>query len=121
MKMDIKSSVELLQKEKGIPADTIYDALELALTSAYKKNSGTSNVRVSIDRTTGELHLYSFKTVLKDEETPIEIVPLLDEEGNVIGEQPFKFDERVYITLDEALKIVPGITSVPGIKIIITF
>ena len=40
-KMDnkkFKQAVELLEKEKGISEDTIYEAMELALTSAYKKN-----------------------------------------------------------------------------------
>lgn len=34
---EFKKAVNLLVKEKGIPEDVIYDAMELALTSAYKK------------------------------------------------------------------------------------
>ena len=35
---DFKKAVELVVKEKGISEDVIYDAMELALTAAYKKN-----------------------------------------------------------------------------------
>ena len=34
---EFKQAVELLNKEKGIDEETIYEAMELALTSAYKK------------------------------------------------------------------------------------
>ena len=64
-----KQAVDLLVKEKGIDEDTIYDAMELALTSAYKKNyNSLSNVRVEINRSTGEIHVYSYKTVVDKEE-----------------------------------------------------
>ena len=40
-----------LAEEKGIDKDIIFDAMELALTSAYKKNyHSLSNVRVDINR-----------------------------------------------------------------------
>ena len=35
---DLKKAIKLLCDEKGISEDVIYEALELALTSAYKKN-----------------------------------------------------------------------------------
>ena len=91
-----KNAVALLVAEKNISEDVIYEAMELALTSAYKKNyNSLSNVRVDINRDTGDIKVYSFKTVL-----PIDAT---DEEGNEI------FDERVDLTLEEARKIVPGI------------
>ena len=63
---EFKTALELLCKEKGISEDIIYDAMELALTSAYKKNyNSLPNVRVDINRETGEIHIYSFKTVVE--------------------------------------------------------
>ena len=62
-KMDskkVKKAVDVLSKEKGIDEDIIYDAMELALTSAYKKNyHSLSNVRVDINRATGEIKIFS--------------------------------------------------------------
>ena len=111
-----KAAVDALSKEKGIAEDVIYDAMELALTSAYKKNyHSLSNVRVDINRNNGDIKIYSFKTVVfseewEKEEGKYETDIVTDEEGNeeeVIRD--YTFDERIHITLDEARKIVPGI------------
>ena len=115
---EFKKALDLLVKEKGIPEDYIYDALELALTSAYKKNyKSLTNVRVAIDREIGDIHVYSFKTVVLDEEhearEPIMIEvedTESEEEGATIEvEKPYIFDKRIHITLEEARKIVPDI------------
>ena len=45
------NAVDNIVKEKNIDPDVVYDAMELALTSAYKKNfKSKTNVKVSIDR-----------------------------------------------------------------------
>jgi N utilization substance protein A len=66
---------EKLAKEKGIAAEVVFDAVEAALISAYKRNFGSAqNVRVSLDRTTGEIHVYARKTVLETvEDSRLEI------------------------------------------------
>lgn len=54
-------------KEKGIDSEFIFTALESALVSAYKKNYGTSqNVKVTVNRETGEIHVYAQKKVVED-------------------------------------------------------
>ena len=115
---EFRKAMEVLEKEKGIKSDIIYDALELALTSAYKKNyKSLSNVRVEIDRIKGDIHVFSFKTVVLDEENearePI-MIEVEDEDSEEEGatieiEKPYIYDERIHITLEEAIKIVPGI------------
>lgn len=65
---EFKTALQVLEKEKGIKEDVIYEAMELALTSAYKKNyHSLSNVRVDIDREKGDIHIYSYKTVVLNE------------------------------------------------------
>ena len=45
---------EQLGKEKGIAPEILFEAIEAALISAYKRNfSSAQNVRVSLERTTG--------------------------------------------------------------------
>ncbi len=108
---EFKNAVEALVKEKGIKEDVIYDAMELALTSAYKKNyHSLPNVRVSVDKELGDFHVYSFKTVVYNEEQEVENAPefIINEEGEE-EEYYFFFDERIHITLEEARKIVPNI------------
>lgn len=111
-----KRALEALSKEKGIDTDLIYDAMELALTSAYKKNyHSLSNVRVDINRSTGDIKIFSYKTVVFSEEYEkedgkLETQIITDEDGNEIEvEKEFYFDDRIHITLEDALKKVPGI------------
>ncbi len=85
-KMDtnaFKKAVDVLVKEKGIKESIIYEAMELALTSAYRKNyNSLCNVRVDINRENGEIHVYSVLTVVKkgyvadESEDAIPIVPI---------------------------------------------
>jgi N utilization substance protein A len=61
-------AVDNIVKEKGIDRDVVFDAMELALTSAYKKNfNAKTNVKVIIDRDTGEIKVYSYLTVVADD------------------------------------------------------
>jgi len=114
-----KAAVELLNKEKGIDEETIYEAMELALTSAYKKNyNSLSNVRVDINKETGEIKVYSFKTVvdrsLEDKYKSFKDIDFSDineddeedDGGEVI---PFIYDPKIHLTLEEARQIVPDI------------
>ncbi len=119
MKMDSKKfklAVDNLSKEKGIDKEVIYDAMELALTSAYKKNyHSLSNVRVDINRETGEIKIFSYKTVVfnemyEKEDGVLEKEIVTDEDGNEKEvEKEFYFDDRIHITLEDARKQVPDI------------
>lgn len=113
---EFKKALNLLVTENGIDENVIYDAMTLALISAYKKNyHSLNNVRVDINRDTGEIHVYSFRTVVPDNYEELEEWNLLDEEtkvdenGEEIEHEPFIFDERIHIPLEEARKIVPSI------------
>ncbi|MCX7711833.1 MAG: transcription termination factor NusA [Clostridia bacterium] len=67
MNSDLMHALEQLEKEKGINKDTLIDAIEAALISAYKRNFGVSqNVKVYIDRATGEVKVYAVKRVTSD-------------------------------------------------------
>lgn len=93
-KVDTKEflkAIELLKKEKGIDEDTIFSAMELALTSAYKKNfNSLENVEVRFDREMGDVRVFSYITVVEYDE----------EEG---------IDPETEIELSEAQKIDPEI------------
>ena len=56
MNAEFVQAIDMLEKEKGISKDMIFEAVESALISAYKKNYGTDgNIEVRIDRETGEM------------------------------------------------------------------
>ena len=53
-----------LEKEKGIKKEYVIEAVETALVTAYKKNfNANENVKVVIDKATGETHIYAVKEV----------------------------------------------------------
>lgn len=90
-----KKAVDGIVLEKGIKEDIIYDAMELALTSAYKKNyNSLTNVRVNIDRNTGDIRVFSVLTVVDEDYVP-------DESEDAV--------QIVPIQLKDAEKLVPGI------------
>lgn len=69
MKAEFIQALEEIEKEKGISKDIIFDALESALISSYKKNFGSSqNVEVVINRETGEVKVFAKKIVVEEVE-----------------------------------------------------
>ncbi len=70
-------ALEQIEKDKGISKELLFDAVEAALVSAYKKNfSSAQNVRVEIDRETGKFRVFSQKTVVDEVENSQEEIPL---------------------------------------------
>ncbi|MDR1320484.1 MAG: transcription termination factor NusA [Gracilibacteraceae bacterium] len=85
MNMEFIEALHDLEKEKGVSIDVLFEAIEAALISAYRKNfSLLQNVRTNIDRATGEIKVLSCKTVVEDVE-----------------------DERQQISLEQARKLKP--------------
>jgi N utilization substance protein A len=66
-------------KEKGISLEVLFDAIEAALISAYKKNfNSAQNVRVALDRTTGEFNIYVVKNVVDEVKNDVTEISLAD-------------------------------------------
>ncbi|MBP3781263.1 MAG: transcription termination/antitermination protein NusA [Selenomonas sp.] len=56
-----------LSHERGIDEEFLFEAIEAALITAYKRNFGSAqNVRVTLSRDTGTYHVYAVKTVVED-------------------------------------------------------
>lgn len=72
MNAEFMQAFEQLGKEKGIAPEILFDAIEAALISAYKRNfSAAQNVRVSLDRVTGDIHVYARKNIVEVVENEI--------------------------------------------------
>jgi len=70
MNNDLFAAIESLEKEKGIDKEILFEALEVALVSAYKRNfQSPTSVRVSIDRETGEIKVFAQKKAVEDVES----------------------------------------------------
>lgn len=77
MNTDFIEALHEIEKEKGVSTEVLLKAIEQALISAYKKNFKTlQNVRVHIERDTGEVKVFARKEVSEettDDSTKISI------------------------------------------------
>ena len=64
---ELMKALQLIEKQKGIDREEIFQAIENSLISACKKNFGTSqNIKVDINRETGDVKVYAQKEVTED-------------------------------------------------------
>lgn len=100
------TALDHIVEEKNISRDVVIEAMELALATAYKKNfDSKTNVRVDINRETGEIKVISYLVVVEDYDDGTEEV---DEDGNVTRIPP-EINEDAQILLEDAREIVPNI------------
>jgi N utilization substance protein A len=97
MSKDILAVIEQIEKTKGIPRDTLKQAIEAALLSAYRKNFKSSHKGVSVvlDPHSGEIKVLARKMVvekLRDSTTEI-----LKEEAERLG---FRADVGEWIEIE---------------------
>ncbi len=95
--MNSKEFVKALKaicEEKAISEDIIFEGMTTALEKAYTKETGLPNIRIEINKETGEIKGFSYQKVV-EEYTDGEF----DEEG----------EEAVEILLEDARKIVADI------------
>lgn len=83
MNADFISAIQELGKEKGIEPELLFQAVEDALVAAYKKNTGaTQNVRVDMNKVTGEIHVYAQRTIVEGE--PADANEISEEDAKAI-------------------------------------
>ena len=95
--MNSKEFVKALKnicEEKQISEDVIFEGMTTALEKAYAKETGLPNIRIDINKKTGEIKGYSYQKVVKE---------YTDGEDDPEGE------ETVEILLEDAKKITPDI------------
>ncbi|MCI8371061.1 MAG: transcription termination/antitermination protein NusA [Lachnospiraceae bacterium] len=94
MNRELIESLEILEKEKDISKDTLLEAIENSLITAYKNHFGKSdNVRVTIDRETGDFSVIAEKTVVEQVEDPVmeisltkaKMIDTLYEPGDIVN------------------------------------
>ncbi len=69
MNSELLQALDILEKEKGISKETLFEAIENSLLTACKNHFGKAdNVTIEMDRNTGEFHCYYLKTVVASEE-----------------------------------------------------
>ena len=79
MNKELLEAMEVLEKEKNISKDTMIEAIENSLITACKNHFGKAdNVKVTMNRETGDFAVYAEKTVVEEVEDPIMEISLED-------------------------------------------
>ena len=97
---DFLQALDLLVKEKGIDKQIVIEGIEAGFANAYKKNEGVPNAKAKFNEDTGEIRLYTYKTVVEeveDEETQISLA----DARKIIDD--IQIDE----TIDTEVKMIP--------------
>ena len=99
MNMEFIEALEALEREKGIAMEVLLEAIEAALISAYKRNFGSlQNVRVQIERSSGEVKVYARKTVVEE---------VLDSRADISLEDARKIDPRYELEDIVEIEVTP--------------
>lgn len=89
------AGINQVATDKGLDREVIFQAIEAALISAYKRNYGSiANVSSEVDRVTGEMRVYAEREVVEEE-----------------------INERTEITLEKARKLNSSIKLGDVIKV----
>ncbi len=89
------AGINQVATDKGLDREVIFQAIEAALISAYKRNYGSiANVSSEVDRVTGEMRVYAEREVVEEE-----------------------INERTEITLEKARKLYPTIQLGDVVKV----
>lgn len=104
---DLSKIVKQLADEKGLNPDKVFEAVEAALASAYKKEYGKKGeiIRAILDKKTGQLSFYQVKTVVDDQTLGVGKIT----SGDIKDQDLHKFNPDRHIFLEEAKKIKPDI------------
>ncbi|MCR5267594.1 MAG: transcription termination factor NusA [Lachnospiraceae bacterium] len=79
MNKELMEALTILEKEKDISRETLFEAIETSLMTACKQHFGKSdNVKVEIDRDTCEFRVYAEKEVVKEVEDPVLQISVAD-------------------------------------------
>ena len=72
MNKELMEALDILEREKEISKDTLFEAIENSLITAYKNHYGKAdNVKVEIDRETCDYYCYAEKEVVEEAEDPV--------------------------------------------------
>ena len=72
MNKELMEALDILEREKEISKDTLFEAIENSLITAYKNHFGKAdNVKVEIDRETCDYYCYAEKEVVDEVEDPV--------------------------------------------------
>ena len=97
---EFMKAVDAMVAEKGIDKAIIIEAMEAGMANAYKKNTGMANVKAKVNPETGQIKLYTYKTVVEE---------VIDEDTQISLEDARKIVDDIQLeeTINTEVKIIP--------------
>lgn len=95
----INSVLAQLEEERGIPKEKMFEAIELALATAYRKEYGKKGqiIRAKFDLNTGKTEMFQVKIVVDDSTVVMDI-----EDGIALPEGKELFNPEHHILINDA-------------------
>ncbi len=78
MNINLLEALDAFEKEKGISKDALINIIQKSITSAYKKNYGTKNVEVLLDKSLTALNVFQIWKITETVNDPNEEISLED-------------------------------------------
>ncbi len=105
-------ALDLLEKENGIPKDYMIEKIEAALLTAFKKETGNTNMKVVLNSEKLEIKVYKLLEVVDPDAIELLSQDEAEDDDDVAfdfyddGDEPFDtFDPNTQIKLEDAQKI----------------
>lgn len=101
MNKELILALDALEKENGISKEIMFDAIEKSLLDEYKHQFNTTeNARIVLDRSTGDFHIYSDRTVVEEVTVPENVLAKGKKEAQ-------KYVSATEIAIADARKLAP--------------
>lgn len=102
-KISIVDAVRALAKERSIDEEEVFEAMEIGLVAAYKKEFGKGKqefncVEAEIDRETGEIYVYKVVEIVDEVLDPLNEISL--EDANLMGYEDVEIGDEIELAVD---------------------
>ena len=101
--LSIVDAVKMVAKERSIDEEEVFQAIEIGIVAAYKKEFGKGKqefncVEAEIDRQTGEIYVYKVVEIVDEVFDPLNEITL--EEANSIGYEDVEIGDEIELAVD---------------------
>lgn len=110
---NLVETIDEICREKGLSKESVLEAIEKALATAYRKDFGTKNqnIQVKLELSSGQMEIFDLKTVVEDLPEEVEVEEDDDDRRGKRDEEEKeddgkrRFNPKKEITISEAKKI----------------
>ncbi len=101
--LSIVDAVKMVAKERSIDEEEVFQAIEIGIVAAYKKEFGKGKqefncVEAEIDRETGEIYVYKVVEIVDEVFDPLNEITL--EEAHSIGYEDVEIGDEIELAVD---------------------